>query len=401
MSVNAAQGTGLMTKLRGRGRRFVALRDRLVTRFGFSGVTRNATDDPAAERGFEQRRVNPEGVDFSLIQRRKWLASLMDCDLVDLGEEVDHSFAGIFTPAGEVGKVPPGVTEQFFGDADRYYQRSDINHAEWLFRNTLKNIEAPPLDPVVLDVGSGPGASVIASLNVLDRPSIIATDISPILLRILKSNLANHPKGESVLSAVLDLNRPWFKKEKFDLVIGAAILHHLFEPQILVSNLFQSVKPGGSLIFYEPFENGYALLSALIELIIETSNRLPGLDKDARKYLEGVNMSYQTCGPKPVEKFAHIDDKWTFTQDYFQKMADELGALLKIYPLYESSSPFTGLLTQLVRDGFGRDKTALPGWAWELVARWEKRVSLGVLNDMLFAGGVIFTKPVSSAPRLN
>jgi SAM-dependent methyltransferase len=399
MSINA-QGAGLMTKLRRRGRRVVALPARLLARLGFSGVTRNTVNDPAAERGFRQRRVNPEGVDFSLIERRKWLASLMDCNLVDLGDEIDPSFAGIFTPDGEVGKVPPGVTEQFFGDADRYYQRSDINHAEWLFRNALKNIEAPPRDPVILDVGSGPGASVIASLNILDRPSIIATDISPILLRILKSNLAHHPKGESVLSAVLDLNRPWFKREKFDLVIGAAILHHLFEPQILVSNLFQSVKPGGSLIFYEPFENGYALLSALIELIIETSNRLSGLDKDVREFLERMNMSYQTCGPKPVEKFAHIDDKWTFTRKYFQKMADELGASLKIYCLYESPSPFTGMLTQFLRDGFGRDKTALPDWAWELVDRWEKRVSLDALNDMLFAGGVIFTRPVTSAPRV-
>jgi SAM-dependent methyltransferase len=399
MSVNA-QGAGLMTKLRRRGRRFVALRDRLLAHFDFSGGTRDVADDPAAERAFGQRRINPEVVDPSLIERRKWLASLMDCNLVDLGEEVDQSFAGIFTPAGEVGKVPPGVTEQFFGDADRYYQRSDTNHAEWLFQNALKNIEAPPLDPVILDVGSGPGASVIASLNILDRPSIIATDISPILLRILKSNLAHHPKGEYVLPAVLDLNRPWFKKDSFDLVVGAAILHHLFDPQILVSNVFQAVKPGGSLLFFEPFENGYAILGALIELIIETSNRLPGLDKGSREFLERVNLSYQTCAPKPVEKFADIDDKWTFTRDYFQKMADDLGASLKIYPLYESSAPITGLLTQLVRDGFGRDKTALPSWAWELVDRWEKRVSLDALNDMLFAGGVIFTKPVSFAPRV-
>jgi 2-polyprenyl-3-methyl-5-hydroxy-6-metoxy-1,4-benzoquinol methylase len=333
---------------------------------------------------------------FSVFERREWLASLMDCNLVDLGEAIDPSFTGIFTPEGEVGKVPPGVTEQFFSDANHYYQGCDTGHTEWLLQNAFKHIEALRPDPLILDVGSGPGLSVIASLNLLQRPTVIASDISPVLLRILKSNLANHPKGESVFSAVLDLNRPWFKKEKFDMVIGAAILHHLFEPQILVSNLFQSVKPGGSLVFFEPFENGHAVLSALIDLIIETSNRLPGLDKDAQEFLERMNSNYLTCGPKPVEKFAHIDDKWTFTRQYFKEMADQLGASLKIYPLYESSSPVTGMLTQFLRDAFGRDKTSLPDWAWGLVDRWEKRVSLGALNDMLFAGGVIFTKPTGS-----
>jgi SAM-dependent methyltransferase len=324
---------------------------------------------------------------------KQWLASVMECDLVDFGQSIGGSRARIFMPEDEVGKVPPGVTAQFLADADTYHQKYyNTDHSEWLLRNALAYVGGLSPNPVILDVGSGSGSSVISMLNVLERPTIVASDISPTLLQKLQSILNAHPKGDLVSNVCLDLNKPRFKKDKFDLAIGSAILHHLFDPEIIVSNVYQAVKPGGSLIFFEPFELGYDVLSLLFEMILEASHRMPGLEPAVRQFLERSIENVQVCEPKPEAEYVDIDDKWTFTRSYFERMAERLGASLTIYPLYDTGAAFTGEIDTLLRLGLGADKAALPDWAWAIVNRWEKRISADAKRELFFAGGVVLTK---------
>jgi len=335
----------------------------------------------------------------SLDSQRRWISSvflpslLPGIDIVALGDVLDGGSSGIFSPKDRIDHSPLGVTSQFLDNPEDYHHvAEDGDHSEWLLKNAIERIACLPKNPLILDVGCGAGNTALGILNIFDDAIVVAADVSHKLLHSLTTIADKHPRGRSVVPLCVDLNEPRFADEKFDMVVGRAILHHLFDPENLISNVYHSVKVGGSLIFFEPYECGYSIFSGLIDLIIETSNRLPGLSDSVRRFLEGTLAEYQTCEPKDPMKYAGIDDKWNFTRTYFETIADRLGAKLQVYALYGSDSPFTDQLIFRLKAGFGTDRDALPDWAWALVDRFEKRVSRNALDEMTCAVGVIFTK---------
>ena len=125
---------------------------------------------------------------------------------------------------------------------------------------------------MILDIGSGSGPSVFALMDIFPHTHIVATDISPNLLAILRGALAEKHKTTSCTTICLDLNRRWFKGQPFDLAIGSAILHHLFQPQRLVEQVFSVIRPGGAIVFFEPFEPGYTVMAMIYRAILSHAN---------------------------------------------------------------------------------------------------------------------------------
>jgi hypothetical protein len=189
------------------------------------------------------------------------------------------------------------------------------------------------------------------------------------------------------------MNKPLLRKDTFDLGVGCAILHHLFDPAALIASAFASIKPGRSLIFYEPFEPGNQLLASVVRQIIMSSNGR--LDKKLLTFLERRIQFVKTmrCEPKDEEKYAAIDDKWMFTRTYFQRVASHIGAVLTIYPINSPANPFRSTVTTWLRIGLRRAPDALPQWAWEIIDEAQAALSLDCREDSLMAGCVIFTKP--------
>lgn len=319
---------------------------------------------------------------------------LLRGDVVDLGTEVDDQLSGIFSPADEVESIPLGVTAQFLENpGDFHHNNPDTAHAEWLIRNALERISAIPTNPLVLDVGSGSGNTAFALLRALQNPTVIATDISRPLLRETRQNSLSLQNADRVVPLCIDLNKPSFKDNKFDLIVGRAILHHLFEPDVLIRNLYGSLKPGASMVFFEPNESGYAVFHMLLEQILETSHRLQGLSEEVKQFLRNTIAEYQNCTPKPVDEYADIDDKWNFSRTYFEELADDLNAKLRVYPLYPSDSPYSGELTWRLKAAINADPDAIPDWGWEIIRRWEARLSPAARNEMTCAISIIITKP--------
>lgn len=318
---------------------------------------------------------------------------LLDGRFVDLGSVVDLNLSGIFSPIGEVNTKPLGVTAQFLENpADFHHANPDTEHAEWLIKTSLSRIPPLPENPLVLDVGSGSGNTAFALLRALDTPTILATDISRPLLREVRKTSLGLANGDRVIPLCIDLNNPAFKDQCFDLIVGRAILHHLFEPDIIIRNLYDAMKPGSSMIFFEPNESGYAVLHMLLEQILEASHRMPGLTSDVAEFMRNTIAEYQNCTAKPVELYADIDDKWNFSRTYFEKIADDLGAKLRVYPLYPTHSPYSGELEFRLKAAVGLGRDAVPDWGWEIIHRWERRLSQAALDEMTCAISICFTK---------
>jgi len=137
----------------------------------------------------------------------------------------------------ELQSKPKGRFENIFYKAiantwDDFYER---------LKKNARNSE-------VLDYGCGVGPSIIAVSNYQPK-KIIGIDISEISIKKAKDRTKY--LGSMVELQVDNCEKTSFENNRFDLVYGHGILHHL-EFSKCLDEILRILKPGGSLIFVEP-----------------------------------------------------------------------------------------------------------------------------------------------------
>jgi ubiquinone/menaquinone biosynthesis C-methylase UbiE len=322
--------------------------------------------------------------------------AILKSDIVDLGEST-REFAGVLAPAAGYDGHAPGVTRQFLEDAETYHEKYfDISYSKYQLSVALEAIGSARKVDTVLDIGSGSGPSVLALLDHFPDAEIIATDISPNLLAILRLALKQVNATNRCSTLCLDLNKPWFLGQPFDLAVGAAILHHLMDPSRLIEEVFKAVRPGGALAFFEPFEPGHLIMTTLYRLILARDRSEDvRLSERVASFLRGklAEAERMKCEPKEPAAYADVDDKWYFTRDYFAEIGERIGAgRTVVAPLNFSSNPFTRYLEVHLRLGLSETPNALPGWAWNAIAEVESATSEACKRDMLLEGCVAFVR---------
>ena len=98
-----------------------------------------------------------------------------------------------------------------------------------------------------LEIGAGTG---YFSLNLLQAGIVreaVATDISPGMLDALQANARR--VGLDVETVACDAEALPFADERFDLVFGHAVLHHLPHLDVAFSELRRVLRPGGTFVF--------------------------------------------------------------------------------------------------------------------------------------------------------
>jgi len=101
-----------------------------------------------------------------------------------------------------------------------------------------------------LDIGTGPGQIVIKLARRLTTWKFVGVDRSPNMISQARSNLAlvGAEVAGRVEFQVADGNRLDFPDGSFDLVICNSVLHHLAEPQGLLSQIARLAKPTGAIL---------------------------------------------------------------------------------------------------------------------------------------------------------
>jgi hypothetical protein len=112
--------------------------------------------------------------------------------------EIQIAGARLFEPAsGEDRGRTPGVTGQFLEDADRYHERyTSHGYFRMLIEAALARRGVGPVSSV-LDLGSGSGNSVVPSLSLFPEAEVVAIDISPQLLAMLRRYVDKTPREGS------------------------------------------------------------------------------------------------------------------------------------------------------------------------------------------------------------
>ncbi len=326
-----------------------------------------------------------------------WFRDLLTCDVVDLGA-TDPRLEGIFAPESEKNAERIGITDQFLENAEKYSATySSTPHFRRLFDEAFRTIGySPHRDAALLDIGCGSGAnSVVPCLELFPDCRIVASDLSPDLLRLLRGYLKAKRVEDRVACFCADAMHDYFHPEAFDAVVGAAILHHIIDPVETLQAASRALHPGGIAIFFEPFE-GMALLRIAFTFILEQSAReQESLAPNVADFLKMmiVDIEVRTGTDKSHERYKHIDDKWLFTRTYIERAAAFANfSSVRIVPHAHHAHSIQEYVVVLLRLGIDAEAGALPRWAWETIEKFDDAFSTDMKADLSFEATVVFQK---------
>ncbi len=107
-------------------------------------------------------------------------------------------------------------------------------------------------EPVrIVDLGSGTGTGAIALAQRFPRAGVSAVDVSPQMLHRLSAKASGLGLADRVRGVQADLDKGWPALGTSDLVWAAAALHHLADPDRVLSHVFDALRPGGLLAVTE------------------------------------------------------------------------------------------------------------------------------------------------------
>ncbi len=336
------------------------------------------------------RAESPSGMTYSD------LSAFIDLSLLEQYE----SNPAILKIIGLLPDETPGVSRQFLEDASVY-------HATYFKPNEFGTLIQQALDHsgfkigprlAALDLGSGSGNSAIPLLHLTSDIKVLATDISPQLLSIMECLVRQAPQdAERIAYICMDCHDNVWRENVVDLVVGAAILHHLIDPKAAVRAALHALKPGGIAIFHEPFEYGAAIQKTIYRMILDRSHRLPGLDPKVADLLIRVIRDFEArFGPETIKPFtADLDDKWLFHAGFFEQFREEFD-LDQIDPIFDPSPIATWYqaVTSVDLELGGCADLSLPEWAWDIVSSFDRGISDELKRSFIREATIILKRRV-------
>jgi ubiquinone/menaquinone biosynthesis C-methylase UbiE len=243
----------------------------------------------------------------------------------------------------------------------------------------------------ILELGCGFGSATFPLLQLLPNSYLIASEFSTSMLFALKTKLDQRDMTGSCVLLQLNAEDLDFKAASFDLIVGSALLHHLFQPEKVLEQSARILKRGGATIFFEPFEIGHSILSLIYKRILRDKRRI-FLSQGTKKYLKNCISTWAKMRIKDKTDpfFVGIDDKWVFTKQYFFDLVEKYDyEKTIIFPLEKSNKPFLSLAKSHFK---GNNIKNIPKWVWEIIDEYEEHFSEDVKTDLLTEGCIILKK---------
>jgi SAM-dependent methyltransferase len=103
----------------------------------------------------------------------------------------------------------------------------------------------------ILDLGSGTGTGAFALLERFEGADAIALDKSAQLLHHLRGKARVRGVADRVRTVQADLDAAWPATDSIDLVWASSSLHHMTDPDRVLTEVFAALNPGGLLVVVE------------------------------------------------------------------------------------------------------------------------------------------------------
>lgn len=186
----------------------------------------------------------------------------------------------------------------------------------------------------VLEIGCGTGN---LTLGLSENPQIeycTAVDIAYSFLQTNRKKLDMYSSGaEKVTLMCANVEELPFDDNSFDAIIGNSFLHHIYDYADLLKRLHRILKPGGSVVFSEPCQQGKSLIAFFLSIMIRQDKTLGKKDKvftsqDVEVIENGIHVLTREqyvdkIGRPEIKK--DMEDKHIFDSDDIMRLSSEIG----------------------------------------------------------------------------
>lgn len=224
-----------------------------------------------------------------------------------------------------------------------------------------------------LEIGAGTGALTKGLLVHVPLSSLIVTDVAQSFLFPLMASLSDHGSSIPVNAVAYDTNDRIFADACFDLIVGRSILHHLVDYDKVLADSLRLLRPGGLAVFYEPVQQGNAILALQIGLILEAHDRgwqAVLSDEEVRK-LRGIKRHKTLPGWYPQDRasLAKLEDKYIYDKDEMLDLGKSLGFSRSTYVDYGIDDPsyWPFLNFKLMNVGIPQEKRVKLRWVADVL----------------------------------
>lgn len=144
-----------------------------------------------------------------------------------------------------------------------YEDESNDYEAGWIKRKTnrafkrkaniIKKSAGTASDLNILEIGAGSGLLTFFTCASIKCDKYMVSDLSPGMLKKAEERLTKlkHSKVKQIEYAVIDLYNLEKVNQKFDLIIGTDIIHHLTNPELVLRNLKSLLNTSGKVVILE------------------------------------------------------------------------------------------------------------------------------------------------------
>jgi ubiquinone/menaquinone biosynthesis C-methylase UbiE len=215
----------------------------------------------------------------------------------------------------------------------------------------------------VLEIGAGSGHLTWGLLQRSDFSEVHVSDISPAFLQITLSQ--HDPGNRAAFYYLCDANCLPFRHDTMDCILGNSVLHHFVDYEKTLRAAFNTLKPGGKAIFFEPVQQGKAFIALLARLIwqVDSNADKPLFTPDHYRKLQHIsahigNQERSRATVTDMQRLLALEDKYIFDIPALDTLAQQIGfcALHVENQQPMDHSYWLYVAHQLALTGFDREK---------------------------------------------
>ncbi len=243
-----------------------------------------------------------------------------------------------------------------FDEVHRTYNHMNTDEVEASSRLASKFLSLlPDLSRVpnnILDVACGKGELTIGLRLSEDLigTEIYAFDHSVESLRALARTAEHLGIRERINISSQDADRVAFPSNHFDVIFGNAILHHFLDYQGFLAQCKELLKPGGAMIFAEPFVEGYLIAMAILKFARRMTSPKKNISSENLGLFDFIveDIGYRVRNAEKSDELKDLTDKHLFTLEQFINVAHKLGMRITFEP-FEHSEYYKDFMNDILK----------------------------------------------------
>jgi len=139
----------------------------------------------------------------------------------------------------------------FYGWGSHIYDVVMVRLTRRLYQRVIGDIAPVLSEGKVLDAGTGPGTLARDIARSLPRLQVYGIDLSEDMIRLAREHAKREQLEERVHFDIGNIAHMPYPDQSFDLVVSTISMHHWYEIEQPLRDLYRVLRPGGRLWIYD------------------------------------------------------------------------------------------------------------------------------------------------------